>query len=67
MANRVEGVDGAGAPAFRESVRYAEQNRYSRSMQLEPVKGGLIVEGEINLGGTIEPIHSAVNIAELAV
>lgn len=95
-------------PAFRESVRYAEQNLYSRSMQLvgdrdpraheftiqlrafdaskrgsklgiasliamcssllkKPVKGGLIVVGEINLGGSIEPIHSAVNIAELAV
>ena len=95
-------------PPFRESVRYAEQNLYSRSMQLvgdrdpraheftiqlrafdsskrgsklgvasliamcssllkKPVKGGLIVVGEINLGGSIEPIHSAVNIAELAV
>lgn len=95
-------------PAFRESVRYAEQNLYSRAMQLvgdrdpraheftiqlrafdaskrgsklgiaslvamcssllkKPVKGGLIVVGEINLGGSIEPIHSAVNIAELAV
>lgn len=31
------------------------------------VKGGLIVVGEINLGGSIEPIHNAVNIAELAV
>lgn len=33
----------------------------------KPVKGGLIVVGEINLGGSIEPIHNAVNIAELAV
>lgn len=95
-------------PAFRESVRYAEQNLYSRSLQFvgdrdpraheftiqlrafdaskkgsklgvasliamcssllkKSVKGGLIVVGEINLGGSIEPIHSAVNIAELAV
>ncbi|MDF1692253.1 MAG: BREX system Lon protease-like protein BrxL [Zhongshania sp.] len=95
-------------PAFRESVRYAEQNLYSRAMQLvgdrdpraheftiqlrafdaskrgsklgiaslvamcsgllkKPVKGGLIVVGEINLGGSIEPINSAVNITELAV
>ncbi|MBO2660812.1 peptidase [Shewanella algae] len=95
-------------PAFRESVRYAEQNLYARAMQLvgdrdpraheftiqlrafdaskrgsklgiaslvamcssllkKPVKGGLIVVGEINLGGSIEPIHSAVNMAELAV
>jgi ATP-dependent Lon protease len=33
----------------------------------KPVKGGLIVVGEINLGGSIEHINSAVNIAELAV
>lgn len=94
--------------AFKESLRYAEQNLYSRAQQLvgdrEPrsheysvqlrafdtskkgsklgvaaliamcssllkksVKGGLVVVGEINLGGSIEPINSAVNIAELAV
>lgn len=94
--------------AFRESVRYAEQNLYARATQLigdrdprsheftiqlrafdaakrgsklgvaaliamcsgllkKPVRGGLIVVGEINLGGSIEPIHNAVNIAELAV
>src|SRR5690606_15644007 len=33
----------------------------------KPVKGGLIVVGEINLGGSIESINNAVNIAELAV
>ena len=94
--------------AFKESLRYAEQNLYSRATQLigdrdprahefsvqlrafdaakrgsklgmaaliamcssllkKSVKGGLIVVGEINLGGSIEPISSAVNIAELAV
>jgi len=31
------------------------------------VRGGLIVVGEINLGGSIEPIHDAVNLVELAV
>lgn len=30
-------------------------------------RGGLIVVGEINLGGSIEPVHSAVTIAEIAV
>lgn len=95
-------------PAFRESVRYAEQNLYSRTSQLvgdrdaraheftiqlrafdaskkgaklgvpalvamcsgmlkKPVRGGLIVIGEINLGGSIEPVLNAVNIIELAV
>jgi ATP-dependent Lon protease len=31
------------------------------------VRGGLIIVGEINLGGSIEPVHNAVNIAEIAV
>ena len=31
------------------------------------VRGGLIVVGELNLGGSIEPIYNAVNIVELAV
>jgi ATP-dependent Lon protease len=95
-------------PAFRESMGFAEQNLYARSMQLvgdkEPrhheftvqlrafdtsrsgaklgvaalialctsllkksVRGGLIVVGEINLGGSIEPVHNPVTIAEIAV
>jgi ATP-dependent Lon protease len=37
------------------------------SMLKKSVKGGLIVDGEVTLGGSIEPISSAVNIAELAV
>ncbi|MBV0934069.1 magnesium chelatase domain-containing protein [Marinobacterium weihaiense] len=94
--------------AFKESLRYAEQNLCARAQQLigdrdprsheftvqlrafdaakkgsklgvaalismcssilkKSVKGGLIVVGEINLGGSIEPISNAVNIAELAV
>lgn len=31
------------------------------------MKGGLIVVGHVNLGGSIDPIHNAVNVAELAV
>jgi len=31
------------------------------------VRGGLIVVGEVNLGGSIEPVHNAVSLAELAV
>ncbi|MBI4317928.1 MAG: BREX system Lon protease-like protein BrxL [Chloroflexi bacterium] len=31
------------------------------------VRGGLVVLGEINLGGSIEPVHNAVTIAEIAV
>lgn len=94
--------------AFKESMGFAEQNLYARSMQLvgdkdprhheftvqlrafdasrsgaklgiaaliamctallkKSVRGGLIIAGEINLGGSIEPIHNSVTIAELAV
>ncbi len=31
------------------------------------VRGGLIIVGELNLGGSIEPVHNAVTIAEIAV
>ena len=115
---RIEVNDGPGSgvkvlnkpipPAFRESIGFAEQNLYSRSLQLvgdkdprqheftvqlrafdaaksgaklgvaslialctsllkRSVRGGLIIVGEINLGGSIEPVHNAVTIAEIAV
>jgi ATP-dependent Lon protease len=95
-------------PAFRESIGFAEQNLYARSLQLvgdkdprqheftvqlrafdaarsgaklgvasmvalctsllkRSVRGGLIIVGELNLGGSIEPVHNAVTIAEIAV
>jgi ATP-dependent Lon protease len=94
--------------AFQESLRYAEQNLYTRAKSLvgdrdprsheftvqlrsfdaaksgsklgvaalialcssllkKSVRGGLIVIGEINLGGSIEPIHSAVTLVEMGV
>jgi ATP-dependent Lon protease len=31
------------------------------------IRGGLIIIGELNLGGSIEPIHGAVSVAEIAV
>ena len=37
------------------------------SLLKRSVRGGLIIVGEINLGGSIEPIHNAVMIAEVAV
>ena len=95
-------------PAFRESVRYAEQNLYTRSKQLvgdrdprshefslqlramdndrsgtslglpalmalcsglleKSTKGGLIVVGALNLGGSVEPLANAVGIVEVAI
>lgn len=95
-------------PAFRESVRYAEQNLYSRSKELvgdrdprghefsiqframdndksgegislpvlislcsglleRSLKGGLILIGAINLGGSIDTIHNAITTIELAI
>jgi ATP-dependent Lon protease len=94
--------------AFRESVRYAEQNLYTRAKELvgdrdprahdfavqlramdndrsgaslglpvlmalcsglveKSTKGGLIIAGALNLGGSIEPLSNAVAIVELAV
>jgi ATP-dependent Lon protease len=31
------------------------------------VRGGLVIVGELNLGGSIEPVHNTVTIAEIAV
>ena len=94
--------------AFRESVRYAEQNLYTRAKELvgdrdprshefsvqlraidndrtgaalglpalmalcsglleKSTKGGLIVVGALNLGGSVEPLVNAVGIVEVAV
>jgi ATP-dependent Lon protease len=95
-------------PAFRESVRYGEQNLYVRAKELvgdrdprahefsiqlramdversgqglglpvlialcgslieRSVKGGLIIVGALNLGGSIEMIPNPVAVAELAI
>ena len=37
------------------------------AMLKKSVRGGIIIVGELNLGGSIEPIHNAVTIAEIAV
>ncbi|MDI1316894.1 protease Lon-related BREX system protein BrxL [Flavobacterium sp.] len=93
---------------FQESVRYAEQNLYSKAKELvgdrEPrsrefsiqlrafdasksgsgmgmavlmsmcsalleksTKGGLVIVGQLNLGGSLDLVYNAVNLAELAV
>jgi ATP-dependent Lon protease len=31
------------------------------------MRGGLVVAGGVNLGGSIEPVYNAVSVAELAV
>jgi ATP-dependent Lon protease len=95
-------------PAFRESVRYGEQNLYTHAKELvgdrdprehdfsvqlraidvdrsggglglavllalcsslleRSIKGGLIVVGALNLGGSVEMIPNPVAVAELAV
>ena len=101
-------LDNPVPPAFRESLRCAEQNLYARAQQLvgdrEPrahefsvqlrafdaaksgaktsvailialasallkksVRGGLVMVGEVTLGGSVEMIHSAVTVAEMAI
>lgn len=37
------------------------------SLLKKNVRGGLIIVGEINLGGSIEPVNNAVTIAEIAI
>jgi ATP-dependent Lon protease len=39
----------------------------STSLLKKSIKGGLVVIGEINLGGSIEPVYNPVNLAEIAV
>jgi len=95
-------------PQFQESVRYAEQNLYSKSKELvgdrdprshefsvqlrafdasksgngtgmailmamcssileKNTKGGLVIVGQLNLGGSLDLVYGAVNIAEIAI
>ncbi len=37
------------------------------SLLKRSLRGGLVIVGEVNLGGSIEPVHNAVSLAELAV
>ena len=94
--------------AFRESVRYAEQNLYTRAAELvgdrdphlhefsvqlramdndhrgtslglpalmalcsglleKSTKGGLVVVGALNLGGSVEPLANAVSVVDIAI
>ncbi len=39
----------------------------STALLKKSVRGGLIIVGEINLGGSVEPIHNPISIAEIAV
>ena len=95
-------------PQFQESVRYAEQNLYSKNKELigdrearlnefsiqlrafdasksgngmgmavlmgmcsalleKNTKGGLVIVGQLNLGGSLNMVYNAVNLAEIAV
>ena len=106
--NGVKILNAPAPPSFRESVRYAEQNLYTRARELvgdrdprahefsvqlraldndragtslglpalmalcsglleKSTKGGLIVVGALNLGGSVEPLPNAVGIVEVAV
>jgi ATP-dependent Lon protease len=106
--NGVKILNAPISPALRESVRYGEQNLYTRAKELvgdrdprshefslqlrafdtdtsghglglgvlvalcgalieRSIKGGLIVVGQMNLGGSIEMIPNPVSVAELAV
>lgn len=115
---RIEATSGPGSgvkilnapvpPQFRESVRYGEQNLYTRAKELvgdrdprshefsiqlramdtdrsgvgvglpvlislcsslleRSIKGGLIIVGSLNLGGSVEMVPNPVLLAELAI
>jgi ATP-dependent Lon protease len=115
---RIEVTDGPGGgvrilnrpapPAFAESVRFAEQNLYTRAPELvgdrnprehefsvqlraydaskgggalgvavllalcsallnKSLRGGLVVVGGLNLGGSLDPLHNAVDVVELSI
>lgn len=115
---RIEVTEGPGGgmrilnrpapPGFAESVRFAEQNLYSRAAELvgdrnprehefsvqlrafdaakggqglgvaallamcgaligRSLRGGLAVVGGLNLGGSVDPLHNALDVVELAV
>jgi ATP-dependent Lon protease len=95
-------------PPFQESVRFAEQNLYSKAKELigdrdprlhefsvqlrsfdssksgsgvgmavlialcssvleKSIKGGLVVVGNLNLGGSLDLVYNAINLGELAI
>jgi ATP-dependent Lon protease len=95
-------------PQFQESVKYAEQNLYSKTKELvgdrdprshefslqlrafdasksgngmgmavlismcsaileKGTKGGLVIVGQLNLGGSFDIVYNAVNLAEIAI
>jgi ATP-dependent Lon protease len=95
-------------PQFQESVRFAEQNLYSKAKELlgdrdprstefslqlrafdasksgdgmgmavlmamcsvvleKSTKGGLVIVGQLNLGGSLDMVYNAVNLAEISV
>jgi len=95
-------------PPFQESVRFAEQNLYSKSKLLigdrdprshefsiqlrafdasksgngtgmavliglcsamleKNIKGGVVIIGQLNLGGSLDMVYNAVNLAEIAI
>ncbi len=37
------------------------------SLLKKSIRGGLVIVGEVNLGGSIEPVHNALEMAEIAV
>lgn len=61
---QVRGFDAAKSAA---KTGVASLIALSSALLRKSVRGGLVVVGEVTLGGTIEPVHNAVTLAELAV
>jgi len=55
------------AAKFGAKVGVAALIAMCNALLKRSVKGGLVIVGEVNLGGSIEPIHNPVTLAEIAV
>ena len=56
-----------GIVDLRHATGLAALIAFCSALLQKNVRGGLIVVGQLNLGGSIDPVHAAINIAELAV
>ena len=54
-------------PVSDEDLEWAALIALSSALLKKSVRGGLVVAVEVTFGGTIEPIHNAVTLAEIAV
>lgn len=67
FVNNASGQRGFDAAKSGAKTGVAALIALSGALLKKSVRGGLIVVGEVTLGGAIEPVHNAVTLAEIAV